>query len=125
MAVIKDKKTGQAVGCELYQRVDVWFSEQGLNPDNFEVIYSDDEKEEIADTKKREGLSYSLGEQNYQVSFTSPDALAVMQVKAAFESGQERSVLKFANGTKLPITVQQFPEFAKWFAGKRNSFYQD
>ena len=58
------------------------------------------------------------------VSLTSADALALMQIKTAFEMGETRTVFKFKNGEEMDLTPTIFAEFAPWFVQKRNEFFQ-
>ena len=57
------------------------------------------------------------------VPFKNEDALALLQVKAAFEMGVPATVIEFSNGSKLPMTAPEFQAFALWFVAKRNAFF--
>lgn len=57
------------------------------------------------------------------VSFTKEDGDGLVQAKLAFELGIESTNLKFENGNTLPITKEEFTDFAIWFASKRNQFF--
>lgn len=57
------------------------------------------------------------------ISFTKEDGDGVMQVKIAFEMGLQETVIHFKCGTKLPMKVQDFNEFALWFIQERNKFF--
>lgn len=73
-------------------------------------------------SKKRNGEVYA--DTGVTVSFTSDDAMALLQVKAAFELGATSTVIEFSNGQKLPMTADKFLAFAGWFTAKRNAFFQ-
>ena len=66
-----------------------------------------------------EGADYN----GFQISFTKDDGDGLMQVKAAFELGLARTIIYFANGTKMPITAEEFEAFAVWFVNKRDEFF--
>lgn len=78
------------------------------------------EKDELAKLKTQ-GEFYLDTE--YKVSFTSDDALGLLQVKTAFELGVTSTNIEFINGTIMPISANDFQDFAVWFANKRNSFF--
>jgi hypothetical protein len=59
----------------------------------------------------------------YAISLTSKDGNGLVQVKSAFELGLTETNIHFENGTIMPITSEDFPEFALWFIEKRNSFF--
>lgn len=71
-----------------------------------------------ADLKKN-GEDY----QGYQIPFMNEDAIALMQVKSAFEMGVTSTNIEFSNGTIMPMTPADFQEFAVWFVNKRNEFF--
>jgi hypothetical protein len=71
-----------------------------------------------------EGEVYTLNGTDYQVSFTKDDGDGLVQVKSAFDLGLTSTTIHFDNGTKLPITAQEFPAFAAWFVERRNSFFE-
>jgi len=58
------------------------------------------------------------------ISFTKDDAMGMLQIKTAFELGVPKTIMKFSNGTELPISAKDFKDFAIWFAKKRNSFFE-
>ena len=70
---------------------------------------------------KTEGKPYKKGQD--PVSFTSEDAIGMLQVKTAFELGVTKTNIKFSNGTILPMTADGFVNFAEWFVEQRNSFF--
>ena len=70
-----------------------------------------------------EGDVYTLDGKEYRVSFTKDDGDGLMQVKSAFELGLASTIIYFANGTKMPITAEEFEAFAVWFVNKRNEFF--
>jgi len=70
---------------------------------------------------KREGKEYN----GYKVPFTSKDAIGMMQVKMAFDTGLRRTTIHFSNGTKMRVTSSTFDDFAKWFVKERAKFFED
>ena len=79
------------------------------------------EAEQAIKKTKTEGKLYPSTE--YIVSFTKDDTMGMDKAKAAFELGLPETVIKFSNGTKMPIKAEDFPAFAKWFTVERNSFF--
>jgi len=79
------------------------------------------DQEDIVSNLKAEGEIYP--NTDYKVSFTSYDAVGMMQVESAFNKGQTNTNIKFSNGTIMPIQSIDFQDFAIWFADKRNSFF--
>ena len=75
--------------------------------------------------KMLEGEVYTLNNVDYTISFTKDDGNGVVQVKSAFDLGVTSTIIHFENGTKLPMTEDEFPEFALWFVEKRNSFFEE
>ncbi|MBE0438309.1 MAG: hypothetical protein IBX57_00885 [Gammaproteobacteria bacterium] len=73
--------------------------------------------------KMTTGLIYTLRDEDYSISFTSKDALGILQVTAAFNTGLEKTTIHFENGTKLPITNIEFKDFSKWFNLERSKFF--
>jgi hypothetical protein len=67
--------------------------------------------------------SYGLDYNGYMVPFRNDDAMAMLQVKAAFEMGLAFTNIEFSNGTVMPIVVADFPAFAAWFVDKRNGYF--
>ena len=59
----------------------------------------------------------------YMVSLTNEDAMALLQVKAAFDMGITNTNIYFANGTVLPMTPTEFGDFSAWFVQQRNNFF--
>ena len=77
--------------------------------------------EKTSRTLKTEGELYT--NTLYKVSFTSSDALGVLQVKTAFELGVLSTNIVFSNGTVMPIKATEFQDFVTWCVNKRNSFF--
>ena len=77
--------------------------------------------EDIAIRKQSmfDGLEYN----GYQVSLTKDDGDGLVQVKNGFDLGLTNTVIHFENGTKMPITADEFQEFALWFVNERNKFF--
>jgi hypothetical protein len=96
---------------------------------NEEIVAQQEAKELEKQAAQRkadmiEGEVYTLNGVDYQVSFTKDDGDGLVQVKSAFDLGLASTVIHFENGTKLPITVNEFPVFALWFVEKRNNFFE-
>jgi hypothetical protein len=82
-------------------------------------------KQEAAKEKAERKSAMLTGEdyRGYTISFTSEDGNGLVQVKSSFELGLTETNIHFENGTVMPITSEDFPEFALWFIEKRNSFF--
>jgi hypothetical protein len=73
---------------------------------------------------KATGEVYTLNGVDYQVPFMKDDADGLLQVKSAFDAGLlTETVVYFTNGTKMPITSEEFGAFVAWFVPKRDSFF--
>ena len=70
---------------------------------------------------KNTGLPYL--DTGITVPFTNEDAMGVLQVKAGFEMGLTGTVLYLSNGSKLPLTDAEFPDFSLWFMTNRSGFF--
>ena len=70
---------------------------------------------------KNTGLPYL--DTGITVPFTNEDAMGVLQVKAGFEMGLTSTVLYLSNGSKLPLTDTEFPDFSLWFMTNRSEFF--
>lgn len=66
---------------------------------------------------------YGVECNGYKIPFKNEDAMAMLQVKAAFEMGVTSTNIEFSNGTVMPMSVADFPEFALWFVEKRNRYF--
>ena len=120
-----------ADGNREYELIKLWMAD-GNTP---EPEYTDVELDAIALEQAKqeaieqravamlEGDTYTLNGIDYKVSFTKDDGDGLVQVKAAFELGVASTIIYFANGTKLPITAEEFEAFAVWFVNKRNEFF--
>ena len=75
--------------------------------------------DELRDEAMLQGAEYN----GYQISFTKDDGDGIMQVKIAFELGLTETIIHFDCGTKMPIRVEDFMEFALWFVVERNKFF--
>lgn len=75
------------------------------------------------DADMLEGFEYISNKVNYKISVTKDDGDGLLQVKSGFELGLTETTIHFANGTKLPMTVALFPEFALKFITERNKFF--
>lgn len=99
-----------------YIFVDEKFS---INPERIK------ENEELEQQKKLAERKMHTDYKGTNISLTSKDAIALLQIKAAFELGADRTVFKFENGTKMEMTPEMFPEFAAFFVKRRNEFFKD
>jgi len=77
------------------------------------------EKELLRDNLMLQGKEYN----GSIISFTKEDGDGVVQVKIAFEMGLQETIIHFKCGTKLPMKVQDFNEFALWFIQERDKFF--
>ena len=57
------------------------------------------------------------------IFLTKKDGDGLVQVKNGFELGLTDTVIHFENGTKLPMNILDFPDFALWFVNERNKFF--
>lgn len=71
------------------------------------------------------GAVYNIEGKDYLISFTKDDGDGLTQVKSAFEIGLSATTIHFENGTKLPITSEEFLPFSLWFVNKRNEFFYE
>lgn len=69
------------------------------------------------------GAVYTIDGKDYIISFTKDDGDGLTQVKSAFDIGLSATTIHFENGTKLPITGEEFLPFSLWFVNKRNEFF--
>lgn len=108
--------------------------DSGLLADNYREDFTVDTDKEleiesannIAEARDKamfDGAVYTIGSADYLISFTKDDGDGLTQVKSAFEVGLETTTIHFENGTKLPITREEFLPFALWFVNKRNEFF--
>jgi hypothetical protein len=77
----------------------------------------------LRDEQMLEGVLCPLND--LVISLTKEDGDGLLQVKAGFELGLINTVIHFKNGTKLPITAEEFPAFALWFVQERNKFFTE
>ena len=96
------------------------YTEDNL-PDAIGSLRDKQKKSDSIRLAKVNGEYYNNTE--YKIPFTSNDALAVLQVKSAFEIGVTSTNIEFTNGTVMPIDHTEFQEFAVWFVNKRNDFF--
>lgn len=120
---------GILVEAEEYKQ---WLSDGGIPEPEFSAEELEAQRlvKELAEQSAQrksdmiEGEVYTLNGTDYQVSFTKDDGDGVVQVKSAFDLGLTSTTIHFDNGTKLPITIEDFPIFATWFVERRNSFFE-
>lgn len=94
-----------------------WVGAQNCDPVELPI-------EEAATIEKVWAKSNGENYNGYMVPFMSEDALALLQVKAAFDMGETSTNIEFSNGTVMPITPLEFNTFSMWFVGKRNSYFK-
>lgn len=82
-----------------------------------------DELAIAAAAARKEAQTIGADYNGYMVSFRGDDGNAMVQTEAAFRLGATATVIHFVNGTKMPITANEFPAFAQWFILKRNEFF--
>lgn len=95
-----------------------------IKPSEEELAFLEKEyKKDVDATALKESKKRGKNYNGFTIPFTSSDALAVLQVKAAFDYGTLKTVLYFSNGVKMPITKTNFATFAEWFTTERNKFF--
>lgn len=87
----------------------------------YSIQYRKEEAKRIRNRVKHTGVPY--GEDGPLISLTAEDGNGLLQVKAAFELGVKQTTIHFSNGTRLPMTAEEFPQFALWFIEQRNAFF--
>lgn len=91
---------------------------------------------EVASRVRAEAMLQGADYNGYQVSFTAEDGNGLLQVEGGFNKLKQaielgllppeteiKTIIHFENGTKLPMTAEEFPEFALWFVNERNKFF--
>jgi hypothetical protein len=106
----------------MIQRVEWDYNDDGSVNGLVAVGMTKEESDLARDDLKRGGSEYA--NTGVVVPFESADALALMQVKTAFELGADYTVIRLSNGQRLPMNAADFPAFAGWFVRQRNRFYQ-
>jgi len=79
--------------------------------------------DELADRARSKAMLDGVDYNGTVVSLTKSDGDGLVQVKSGFELGLTDTVIHFENGSKLPMNVADFPEFALWFVNERNKFF--
>lgn len=80
---------------------------------------------QLRDDAMMQGFKYGVnadGTDRY-ISVTKDDGDGMVQVKTSFEFGLTSTIIHFANGTKLPMTAEEFPAFALQFVTERGKFF--
>lgn len=77
------------------------------------------EASKVRDEAMLKGFAYN----GIDISVTKDDGDGMVQVKASFELGLTSTVIHFANGSKLPMTAEEFPDFALQFVTERGKFF--
>lgn len=125
MIKLHDPVNARYVEYDGWQDVLEFVENGGVLFDNGAQIDSDYCQSMLADEQrsaaKAAGEPYA--DSGVTVPFEADDALALMQVQAAFSLGVTATVIHFSNGQRLPMTPQAFPEFAAWFVERRNRFF--
>ena len=76
-----------------------------------------------SEIQRKEAMLDGADYNGYKVSLTAEDGNGMIQVKSGFELGLTSTIVHFENGTKMPITAEDFPAFASWFVNERNKFF--
>lgn len=85
----------------------------------------DAEASQARDDAMLQGFIYGTnvdGTDRY-ISVTKDDGDGMVQVKASFELGLTSTVIHFSNGSKLPMSAEEFPAFALQFVTERGKFF--
>lgn len=77
------------------------------------------EASKLRDEAMLKGFVYN----GMDISVTKDDGDSMVQVKVSFELGLTSTVIHFANGSKLPMTAEEFPAFALQFVTERGKFF--
>lgn len=77
------------------------------------------EASKLRDEAMLKGFVYN----GMDISVTKDDGDGMVQVKVSFELGLTSTVIHFANGSKLPMTAEEFPAFALQFVTERGKFF--
>lgn len=84
-----------------------------LDPTPYELTQND---------LKRIGKQYN----GYQVPLDEEAQIAVTSVAAQYLAGLfTGTVFHFSNGVKMPISADEFIDFAKWFGAERGKFFNE
>ena len=118
---------GNAPGNKEYELIKQWLSEGNTPEPEFteeELAKQELDRQRAEDNARRkqamlDGLEYN----GYIVSLTKDDGDGLAQVKNGFDLGLTDTVIHFENGIKMPITSDEFQEFALWFVNERNKFF--
>lgn len=77
------------------------------------------EASKLRDEAMLKGFVYN----GMDISVTKDDGDGMVQVKASFELGLTSTVIHFSNGSKLPMSAEEFPAFALQFVTERGKFF--
>ena len=111
----------KANGNRHYEDVKVWLETNTATPEFTADELAQQEADKALRDAKNIGQPYADGGDN--ISFTSADAIGLLQVKTAFELDITSTNIKFSNGTVLPMTNTEFEAFDIWFTKKQNAFF--
>ena len=114
-------------GNKEYELVKQWLSDGNIPEPEFteEELAKQELDRQIAEdiAIRKQSMFDGLEYNGYQVSLTKDDGDGLVQVKNGFDLGLTNTVIHFENGTKMPITADEFQEFALWFVNERNKFF--
>lgn len=108
--------------------LDQWLKNNIPDPEFTEQELADQAAKDASqarDDAMMQGFKYGVnadGTDRY-ISVTKDDGDGMVQVKTSFEFGLTSTVIHFANGTKLPMTAEEFPAFALQFVTERGKFF--
>ena len=112
---------------------EIWINKPRFNiepNEDGEIDYGEPTKEELEQAEalqlevQRKQLMLDGADYNgYQISLTKDDGDGLVQVKSGFELGLTNTTIHFKNGTRMPITSEEFVDFAGWFVAERNKFF--
>lgn len=90
-----------------------------VEDESLKVAYEKQEASRLRDEAMLKGFEYN----GTDISVTKDDGDGMVQVKASFELGLTSTVIHFTNGSKLPMTAEEFPKFALQFVTERGKFF--
>lgn len=109
-----------------YEAIKEWLKDNEPEPEythdelQQQIQYiSDQEASKARDEAMLKGFEYN----GMDISVTKDDGDGMVQVKASFELGLTSTVIHFANGSKLPMSAEEFPAFALQFVTERGKFF--
>lgn len=90
-----------------------------------EKIDAWERKKQLAQAKALRRQQEDVGFQwkGYTIPLHHEDAMAMLQVKTAFEFGAKSTNIEFTNGVVVPVTAAEFPTLAQQFVVARNALF--